>query len=538
MGWLRRQWKFFDPDDWFAFGTGKRVIIRDRRLGFLHLALQVVVWVYVIYFTVLAEHGYKRVGTPDIEASFSFRGPCCNTTNQAPEEPPYRCDLTCDPASYVPPEQFSYCRQSNSSAARQLTCMHYDPLLSHVVHANTLTVLTRVQTDNYGQKCDIHDPSFDADCLPTGGNRTNLFIADVESYSIMLGFAVFVTFGGGTSEETLEFSFRDAHGQVEDYKGDIVREWNGERPGDIFSVREVLQWSGIDLDTSAFDDPRDTRRYEGVTMLVQVYMKPSSMWNDQVTYTYKFKELSREGFTIYQPVKDGGLDPNPVGNNKLRGIRMVLTSGGRVGTFSISELVLRISSGIVLSRVAIYIVQLIATYVLPERLLYYSAITDVSEDFSDLVANRRAKQAQEAHDNGIDIGCTFCHAHPMDDEQPILVTQYERELYHYDKASFKEKRAGVIRRAVAKTQAVNAFSGLGKVRRASQLSRVAPTPDPPGDNTTVQQPATEAALALDPVGNGSSESPSPGPIGTRDEDAEHAMRLPDLKGIEMSKTVQ
>lgn len=46
VAWLSQQ----DPDDWFAYSTIKLVSVRDRYLGILHYAFQIMIFVYIIVY--------------------------------------------------------------------------------------------------------------------------------------------------------------------------------------------------------------------------------------------------------------------------------------------------------------------------------------------------------------------------------------------------------------------------------------------------------------------------------------------------------
>jgi hypothetical protein len=52
-----------DPDDMFAYTTGRKLSVRDRRLGLLFLVSQLAIAGYVVVYSIILKQGYMRTGS-------------------------------------------------------------------------------------------------------------------------------------------------------------------------------------------------------------------------------------------------------------------------------------------------------------------------------------------------------------------------------------------------------------------------------------------------------------------------------------------
>jgi len=348
-----------DWDDLLAYSTLKIVKIRDRRLGFLHYLFMVLIIAYIIGYNIIYQKGYLLS-----EAPF---GATRATLQQ--------------PSSFKPATELPYCAQNQTSynGFRNHPCVYmygFDVQYPTGL-VDTIFSSTRIKDTVYPPTptgCTI--PATTPQCFPdvTKANSSNAYVADIESYTVYIETQVY-----GQKTNTLAKN-GDCKGAVTK-GGKVLRYLEEPRQGDIFTIAEILDLAGVSsLDApSGLAGSATSMRQDGalIVLLIEYSNRDSSV--NAFKYRYIATHIPGVDVVNFDPSWQSGT--NQITSRNRHGVNIVFLVTGSVGIFSVAALLVSLVSGMVLVKVSSTIVDLLLSYVLPQKALYNKHKYEMTEDF-------------------------------------------------------------------------------------------------------------------------------------------------------------
>lgn len=367
MGRLGCPWNW---DAILAYSTVKIVQIQDRRLGLLHYFFMLVILGYIVGFTVLWQMRYLKTEAPVGSIRTSLMSP--QTKGLTP------------PAA----ESIAYCLQNSTSTNGfpNHECLYWDedlvvyPTLEH----GAMFVTTRITNTSQDLKDGCSLTNNTCKYVPVSPPN-DIYVADIEDFTLLIDHAMY------TSQLGIQANGQDLSGSLIDSNGDKITNLPaGDTVGmigkqDILHMSVVLRAAGIDsLDTPGFNDPKKSKRDDGIVLLVFItYSNTYSYNTNNINYEITVKAVSDTKFKSEQPIYTKNYEKRVIWNR--HGVRLLFLTVGSLGKFDFQTLLLTFVSGIGLLAVSTLIVDVIAVRLMPGRQTYKkykyqeTPITDPSE---------------------------------------------------------------------------------------------------------------------------------------------------------------
>ncbi|KAJ1515444.1 cytochrome c oxidase subunit 1 [Coelomomyces lativittatus] len=154
-GWIASL-KKIDFDEVFAYETLKTVIVRDRRLGFLHYFFMMVIFIYIVY-SIISKQLYL------------IKDPIIRGAIRSTAYPPSTFATT-----------YPYCRTTAS------TCLFLGANDVAQPEDGSIFVSTRVSITNATLQCPLHQLPTSPSCIPTFNkpDAQLFYVAGIENYTV------------------------------------------------------------------------------------------------------------------------------------------------------------------------------------------------------------------------------------------------------------------------------------------------------------------------------------------------------------------
>lgn len=180
----------------------------------------------------------------------------------------------------------------------------------------------------------------------------------------------------GTASEA---SLNTKGGEGVDLSDDLIQ----INAGDVISVKRLLEVAGVDLDRSV-NHAGESRRYEGLLLRLTIRysnVRPlMSLFHSPVQYTYSVSVEAAPGFKTVRTFKEERDDERELYNT--HGIFIKIDQDGHIAWFSLTGLLLIVTTSQTLLGMALFCTDWVATNVLKHRKEYSAAKTDHTKDFS------------------------------------------------------------------------------------------------------------------------------------------------------------
>jgi hypothetical protein len=368
-----------DLDTAFAYRTARTLTIRDKRLGLGLLALQGIIFLYIIVYQITLTQVYFAVGDFNSVVRLQLQAPTANYRWPGGAPPYCRGSLTLPPASDYPlaagyslPGDGTFTKDGVSYPQR--LCNFFDETTAvPIVETDRMFVTTETRStlqstspecSDLGQLSCVFLPPYNRN----NGNVTQrAFVADIELFTLLIDHNMNSPLAG------LHYASTDMEGKLlsatgarvnpcDDYAGlpggcptmaangfDVALGSPGKP--DIVPLRTLLRAAGISsLDTLAGlkgADAGESHREAGLVLNVDIsytnyYLDASStrlgtgsMNTSVVKYTYQVSTVRNTEYKLITGV-------SPFGNATVRqnlnrhGLRIIVTTSGWVGYFNVS----------------------------------------------------------------------------------------------------------------------------------------------------------------------------------------------------------
>ncbi|KAJ9456603.1 P2X receptor A [Diplonema papillatum] len=425
FAWVKAKAGEIDADDLFAYKTNRRVVIRDRKLGIARILIIVGLFMYVVVYEVIMQHGYlikdvpigfntlsiRRGGWDSVDpACCTGEGGWCDTKCVFPAAGGgTACEAQVDSAACVS-NACEWVESSNETAfgspRGRLRCVGWDRY--NAVHPAaeeySASITTRVTVSKYRElpvECRLNVSGSSCGDWEEQ-SREPYFTTGIEDMTIMMAHGVY-----GQEVERVVMAQEMNKAVLNDANDDVYLSFCGagtasgrgfrtdsaarcdaddkSRPGDIFSVRELLHAAGVEtLDKLRSDggSSSDTLRYDGLVLLLIVKYDGSGIDSD-MRYSMSVKALQGIEFFFEEPLYTttaGGQLVREVW--KRHGLRIVSVASGHVVRFAFAELMKTLVIGMGLMKVASVVVELLIM-LLPVSGVYKRYRDVKTIDFSD-----------------------------------------------------------------------------------------------------------------------------------------------------------
>eukprot|EP01060_Flectonema_neradi_P002750 TRINITY_DN11743_c0_g1_i1.p1 TRINITY_DN11743_c0_g1~~TRINITY_DN11743_c0_g1_i1.p1 ORF type:complete len:521 (+),score=52.86 TRINITY_DN11743_c0_g1_i1:146-1708(+) len=352
-----------DIDDLFAYKADRRVIIRDRRLGIARVLIIVILFVYVVIYEVVMQKGYLIKDEPVGFNTISVRrgsdwnnrqdhccpgGGCGTCAGTVPTCAKWTTEDSCTRSGC----DWSYAPSRTNGSNTKLECVGWDRhnILNPSAEEYSSLITTRIKVTEFGElpkHCDLNASS--SRC--PGWEPTDVksyYTSGIEEMTVMIDHGVYghesnkILKGQDMSKGVMKLPDGELHfcggsvlGMANNADVDCT-EQDRERPGDIFTVEQLLLSSGIGSLEEIYED--ESLRYNGVVILVILSYDGEGI-DTELSYTYRSFALRGVEFKNEQSV----ITDLPSGNItrsvwKRHGIRIVLVPTGYIAIFSFVEL--------------------------------------------------------------------------------------------------------------------------------------------------------------------------------------------------------
>ncbi|KAJ9455414.1 P2X receptor A [Diplonema papillatum] len=374
-----------DLDDVFGFQTTKIVVLKDRFLGLLALALKIAIAVYLI-ITVFLDKGYYVIEQPRGTSRMTLQMNNWTGSTDYCTNPPTGAGQPLVPGMTLP---CAYMSTEDVSVPS---------------YGGTFFVTTRLTLSQLSYTCDRTDYTCIDGKKKAGGypletETFNGFVAGIEDATLYLIHTI-----QGRGEVKIERTLTEMYGEVLDCEGNVakvmpkksasVSKYDDLEANRIFSVRQLLVWARTDdgecVDTVDLDEPslnnpekepNNTFRYDGLTMHIIIDYDNTKGSTSDVEYTMSVSVLKKTD-PKYQTLRNTATDSVKELDNR-HGILIVVVQTGKLGTFSFAALVIAGTAGLGLLAVANTLTDLVAKYVMPLKAEYRKLIFEYSQDFGD-----------------------------------------------------------------------------------------------------------------------------------------------------------
>eukprot|EP01012_Entosiphon_sulcatum_P024534 TRINITY_DN2969_c0_g1_i1.p1 TRINITY_DN2969_c0_g1~~TRINITY_DN2969_c0_g1_i1.p1 ORF type:complete len:482 (-),score=108.85 TRINITY_DN2969_c0_g1_i1:38-1483(-) len=406
-GMLCGRW---DLDDVFAYRVYKTVIIRDRTLTFLRQALQLCIFLYVIGWAVIFEHGYLLKDTPKGAMRLSLRDP--NSMS------PPRAD---DPTAPDKINTLNYCNNTPpylkpTEPYDRLPCVLWDykQAVYPELEENGIFLATRVSVtvERMAEECQVLGT---INCTVTVTQpKRDYYVGDVDKFTLAIQHWVY----GEQSGLALAFNhlrkavlekhlggnkwdpeWLDMRFPTTADLGNCVQPDNPPGPNydpfkrdwDCLPIRKWLEAANVDLDASICDPEvsaacdHELVRHAGAVVLIMIYYKPRTTQLDELKYLYLPVMLPQAEVKVEQilwkHMGDGTVERTTIGRH---GMRFIFAQTGYIGVFNFTELLKTIVTGVALFAIVEFVVNRILVRFLPKSDLYLKYMEQETVDFSDV----------------------------------------------------------------------------------------------------------------------------------------------------------
>ncbi|KAK5577333.1 hypothetical protein RB653_002274 [Dictyostelium firmibasis] len=344
-----------DWDSLLAYNTIKIVRIRDKRLGILHLIFMVGIVLYVVAYSAIYKKGYLSIEEPVGSIRTSLWSPEIFKNNEP------------------------YCKNSSESYQyTKLECLYYDDaLVAYPIGDDVgFTATTRMKISEQKANCSFSDPT----CKFKTINQTNVYMADIESFTILIDHTMYAPSSG------IQYNGGDLSGYVLDQDGneiqinETINVIGIEGRPDILQLGKLLEFGGVSLDDPSMINSSNPIRYDGCVLFVFIeYSNTFSYDLNKIKYVYSIKKVDDTGYDIPEAII---LDnPNSRLYYKRHAIRLIFIQTGLIGSFNFQSLLLTLVSGLGLLTVSTLVVDQLAIRFLPQRKSYSSFKFQTTESF-------------------------------------------------------------------------------------------------------------------------------------------------------------
>ncbi|KAA0149765.1 hypothetical protein FNF29_05775 [Cafeteria roenbergensis] len=393
-----------DLDNVFAYSTPRFVKIRDRRLGMLNTLFKFFIFVYVVVYNVILLMGYK------------VQGDVVGTARLQPRAPDLKYLRNSSRHRYCMIDGKNRTYTSSDGLIPDLPafeCRYLDTFdtVYPPVEAQALFISTRVN-DTLQQlppNCtDLPRPS----CRYETTSVETYFVPGTELVTLLIDHTM--------SVPSLDFSKSslDMTGRIEYTNGTEVNPCdaytrrgylcptfaNGagfeitfgtQDAADIIALDTLFQAADVrSLDERAGNIGKftsETFRYAGIVLIVTVnYDNYFSYDENKVQYILTSKLVPDADFKAEEINPGPGIDETTRRIIDRHGVRIVITQGGKIGRFAVSQLLIVLVTSMGLLAVSSSIVDGVAMNVLKMRHIYAQYRTVTSVDFSDIAAIKQS----------------------------------------------------------------------------------------------------------------------------------------------------
>eukprot|EP01062_Namystynia_karyoxenos_P064555 TRINITY_DN5753_c0_g1_i1.p1 TRINITY_DN5753_c0_g1~~TRINITY_DN5753_c0_g1_i1.p1 ORF type:complete len:750 (+),score=178.34 TRINITY_DN5753_c0_g1_i1:114-2363(+) len=414
-----------DLDDIFAYRTYREVEIRDRRLGIASWVCNLGIVVYVL-LQLLYKGEYLSESPVEGTARLTIAAPSntCTGAQRRQVPPPAHCK-DCDPQEqdkvcydmFGNVSRVPYCTQYEGSrpAAHQLPCRYEEAANSGKAFQSSLLVATMALERNQTKNCSARpdDPLYqggDCDRVYVTVGKDEYFFADIEDFWVLISHAV-RTQDGGQLHSSVELVGQlrvdenqlcelaaasglnpvDSHGEPVAKAPCFLKPNITDDGRDFVSVRALLAAAGIDLDapvTTKAHKP-SSARMTGTTLLISVAYRNWKEWQligpssaALPSYEYEVSALPSDSYVYTEPIYEA----YPVRRSLVQryGVRIVVLQTGILYKFDLLSALITATTALTLISITTFLVDTVATTVMPGSQLYRDYKTLVTPDMSDV----------------------------------------------------------------------------------------------------------------------------------------------------------
>jgi len=278
------------------------------------------------------------------------------------------------PPKRSPSKSLPYCF-SNSSIDRNgfhnYNCTYWDEnfVLHPTVEDHDVFCTTRVSVTNEELDCDL----FDYGCQYKTVDASNLYIADIEKFTLLIDHTLYADFGSSVIQKNaflLSGKLIDIDNKPVELKA--PNQIGVVNKSDIIELGVIMKAAGF----NSLDDISDvnstlTYRNSGVVFLLYItYSNMKTYDLNNIEYTISARRVDLTKFKAIQSIFSKNISTGRVLWNR-HGIRIIVLQTGKLGKFDFQTMLLTFVSGIGLIAVSSTIVDILATKILPGRKIYY-----------------------------------------------------------------------------------------------------------------------------------------------------------------------
>jgi len=356
-----------DWDEFFSYQTVKFLTIRERKLGIIHHILKILIFIYIVLYTIIYQQRYLLL------------------------EPPYgtiRATVQ-EPKTYEDFNEMPYCAQNqatyNSFTNQNCTFLRGTDLTYPPGQLNSIFISTRIK-DTYTEYTGCQLPYYNGGPVPVLPTcpppATNLatpryFLASIEDYTVYMEHAIF-----GRQNEIL-VSNVDCDGKLLFRNGSSqsISFTDKSRTGDIVPLQTILNAADVSS-LDAASGRGSSFRYDGAALVAVVEYENSVTDPKKFYYTYKFYLMPNQDVVNMQP-SQATIQAGVSVQRNWYGVRIIFMVVGAIGAFDFPTLLTSLMSGLVLINVATVIVDLMLLHIMPAKKTYAKHKFDVAEGRED-----------------------------------------------------------------------------------------------------------------------------------------------------------
>lgn len=355
-------WSKLDFDDVFAYQTSKIVIIKDRWLGLLRLAMVLVIILYIVVYVMYMHQGYLMYEVPVgiLYTSLLKPNSTINTTT------------------------LDYCNQFVGPMYQKkldsLDCVIWDEadVLYPVDETEAMLITTRISTTPQVRNCEMYAPTCS---MPwKSGNKTSAYIAGIETFTIMVKHSFQARqFFQDTGDSRYSKSSVQMSGTLKNYQGQLVRHFeNGQ--ADVLSIQDILDASGTSLSNITDGaSSGSSMRNSGIIILIGISYENTVL--DSPTYTYQVSRVPKNEYKVVQ-ITDDGSDARIYDDR--HGIKIIFVQSGRIGKFDLQTALMQLVTSLGLLSISTLVVDNIMLLLMPLRAWYNKYKFQETVDFSEI----------------------------------------------------------------------------------------------------------------------------------------------------------
>lgn len=380
-----------DLDTFCAYRTSRTLMIRDKRLGLSLFSLQAVIFLYVVIWQLILSQVYMKESDFATVVRLQLQAPTLPYRWPPAIAPPYCLGATALPPPSVYPLASAYAIPSpgeftyNGLSQEQRHCQYMDETGAVPIPETDRMFITS-ETRQTNQSVVGGDPatcstlsSLDCTFLPAYNRDEDAvtrrsFVADVEFFTLLIDHSLAAPSAGiSRTVSSMEGSLLDQSGKVmnpcDDYAGmpkgcptnatagfDVALGKAGLP--DIVSLKTLLRAAGItSMDQLAGLQGRDageSLREAGLVLNLEIYytnyffsgkgafqLGNGAIDNSRVVYQYRVTTVANTEYKFITGVYPFGDQTTRELMNR-HGIRLLVTTTGRIGFFDLMTLLVRV----------------------------------------------------------------------------------------------------------------------------------------------------------------------------------------------------